>query len=405
MGPPQWMQSIRFRLTVIYSVALFVIGALVLGGIYAGLSQALDDEPISARLIEQSLVQLESGELVVVSQQIEGQLVDLETLTNERALDQLRTYSFGALALLFILSLGVGWVVAGRALRPIERITAVARDIQATDLSRRIDLAGPDDELRRLAGTFDAMLVRLDRAFEGQRRFIHDASHELRNPLATIRTNLEVALADPHASPEDLRQTAEVVDRTADRMRRVVDDLLAYARSEMPDVEHTLIDLGHLADEVIEEFDGVAEAAAVELVSHTSGDPMVRGDADALRRVLANLLTNALEHAPSGTAVVVQVAGNEDSVALSVADRGPGVPVEDRNQVFLRSWRGAGSSGRRPGGSGLGLTIVRQVVESHGGTVTVADNDGDGGACFLVSLDRAEVRPAVPESDGPFVIG
>ena len=123
-----------------------------------------------------------------------------------------------ALGMLFVGSLGVGWFAAGIVLRPIERITRVAREIQATDLSRRINLRGPNDELRRLADTFDAMLARLDAAFESQRRFIQEASHELRNPLAVIRTNVEVAMADPDASKKSSRELGAVVGRTAERM-------------------------------------------------------------------------------------------------------------------------------------------------------------------------------------------
>src|SRR5699024_5966151 len=126
-----------------------------------------------------------------------AQYQSVEQLANERALALLRTYSTTALGLLFLASLGVGWIVAGRVLAPIGRITAVARDISAGDLARRIDLRGPPDELKELADTFDAMLARLDDAFAGQQRFVQEASHELRNPLAVIRTNLDVALTDP----------------------------------------------------------------------------------------------------------------------------------------------------------------------------------------------------------------
>src|SRR5829696_8335698 len=155
------LMSARFRLTLVYSTILFGLAALVLGLLYWALAASLDDEPVHQQ----------------------WELQSLEELVNERALDQLRDYSFSALILLFFASLGVGWFVAGHTLAPIHRITAVARDIQATDLKRRIRLGGPNDELRELADTFDQMLERIDEAFESQRRFIHEASHELRNPL------------------------------------------------------------------------------------------------------------------------------------------------------------------------------------------------------------------------------
>ena len=263
---PSWTRSARLRLTLTYSLALYIIGALVLGAIYLGLARALDDEAITRRGVAAGELTLPDGRQVLVFQGFEQEFISLESAINERALDRLRQWSFGALGAMTVVSLGVGWVVAGRVLRPIGRITEVAREIQATDLSRRISLQGPDDELTRLADTFDAMIGRLDRAFENQRRFVHEASHELRNPLATIRTNIEVALADPNASAADLRQTAEVVDRTTERMGHVVDDLLAFARSEMPARELTSVDVGVLAQGVAEEFAGASEAAAVGVV-------------------------------------------------------------------------------------------------------------------------------------------
>lgn len=178
----------------------------------------------------------------------------MEALANERALMLLRSYSASALFLLFLASLGVGWFVAGRVLAPIGRITSVARDIQATDLSRRIGIGGPPDELKELADTFDAMIERLDGAFDAQRRFIQETSHELRNPLAVIRTNLDVALSDPDPDPAELRRTLEVVGRTAARMSHLVDDLLVYGRLGAPAHELGPVEIGALAAEVGEEF-------------------------------------------------------------------------------------------------------------------------------------------------------
>lgn len=201
---PPWMGSIRVRLTVLYSTVLFGLAALVVFGIYTGVSRSLDSQPVS-QSPEYLPDVLPGTDVEVIS------LEEFERRVNTRALDKLREYSFTALGLLFIGSLGTGWIVSGRVLRPIGRITGVAREIQATDLSRRIHLRGPNDELRQLADTFDAMLARLDAAFESQRRFIHEASHELRNPLAVIRTNLDVALSDPNATTEDLREVGELV--------------------------------------------------------------------------------------------------------------------------------------------------------------------------------------------------
>ncbi len=384
--PPTWARSIRVRLTLTYSLALFVVGTFVLAGIYLGLRQALDDEPFTQRYFAQNVFTSSDGDVVVMRVPVEREVRTVEQLANERALEQLRTWSFGALGALVVLSLGIGWVVAGRVLRPIGRISDVARDIQATDMSRRIDLDGPDDELTRLADTFDDMLDRLDRAFESQRRFVHEASHELRNPLATIRTNIDVALADPDASVDDLRQTAEVVDRSTQRIGSVVDDLLAFARSEIPDREERLIDIDDLVHEVGEEFAAPAEAAGIQLRIFGSTGQHVRGEPEALRRVVANLLANAIEHAPSSTSVDIDVADEADGVRICVSDHGSGVGADERHTIFRRGWRSERSRDLRPAGSGLGLSIVQQVVREHGGRVHVEQTDASGGARFVVRL-------------------
>ena len=214
---PDWVGSVRFRLTAIYSLVLFGLAAFMVAGLYAVLAVRLDEQRVY-RDYQVTRVEEVPGGFELTPTRIQAEYRSVEQLANERALALLRTYSASALLLLFLASLAVGWFVAGRVLAPIGRITAVARDIQATDLTRRIALRGPPDELTELADTFDAMLARLDEAFEGQQRFIQEASHELRNPLAVIRTNLDVALADPHPDIDELRHTAELVARTASRM-------------------------------------------------------------------------------------------------------------------------------------------------------------------------------------------
>jgi signal transduction histidine kinase len=303
-------------------------------------------------------------------------------------LTKLRNYSFGALGVLFVASLGVGWVVAGRVLRPIGRITGVARDIQATDLSRRIELPGPEDELKQLADTFDAMLARLDAAFAAQRQFTADASHELRNPLAIIRTNVDVALSDPNADPEDLRHTIEVIKRASDRMARLVDDLLALARRQEPTLEHEPVDLGAAVAEASDDF--VVPAAARNIVLDRAIAPgvTVTGDRDALKRAVANLLENAVRLAPAGSRIRLATGSEGDRAWIAVADEGPGISPEDQARVFDRFWRADKARSRSDGGTGLGLAIVRQIAESHGGQVRLQSKVGVGSS-FVIWLPVA----------------
>ncbi|MGH2760293.1 MAG: histidine kinase dimerization/phospho-acceptor domain-containing protein, partial [Actinomycetota bacterium] len=237
---PPVLRSIRFRLALVYSVVLFGLAGLVVGGLYLGLRASLHDQPIAHRFAGRGFVPGPDGRPRPAEIYL-GDYRDLEREVNARTLDQLRRLSFGALGGLFIASLGVGWVISGRVLRPIDRITAVAREIQAADLSRRIRLNGPDDELQRLADTFDGMLNRLEGAFNAQRQFVADASHELRNPLATLRTNLD--LVPDAASGEEERTLIDAAQRAAERMGRLVDDLLVLAREGTPLARRESVDL------------------------------------------------------------------------------------------------------------------------------------------------------------------
>ena len=363
---PEWARSIRFRYTLLYSGVLFGLAAIVVAAIYLVLLMNLRHEPVSA---SRGAFCPRYGDCIrLVS------LSEFERLVNSRTLKELRNYSFGALGVLFVASLGVGWVVAGRVLRPIGRITSVARDIQATDLSRRIELPGPDDELKQLADTFDA-----------QRQFTADASHELRNPLAIIRTNVDVALADPRADPDDLRQTLIVVKRAGDRMARLVDDLLALARRQEPTLEHEQVDLGVAVTEASDDF--VVPAAARNIVLDRAIGPgvVVIGDRDALKRAVANLLENAVRLAPAGSRIRLATGSEGDRAWIAVADEGPGISPEDQPHVFDRFWRADKARSRADGGTGLGLAIVRQIAESHGGHIRLQSKVGVGSS-FVIWL-------------------
>ena len=275
-------------------------------------------------------------------------------------------------------------------LRPVDRITSVAKEISGTDLSRRIELEGPDDELKALADTFDDMLERLDLAFENQKEFIHEASHELRNPLAVIRTNVDTDV-DPDARPEDLRSAGKV-GRSAERMSTLV-DLLVYARHGTRTMREEEFDLVGLVDDLAEEFAAPAEAAGLQLGKQLAAERLpVTGDSPAVRRAVANLLANAVRLAPNGTTVTVSADRFDDWNFISVADEGPGIAPENHVRVFQRFWRGDRSQARQAGRSGLGLTIVRQIVESHGGRVDLASDVGRG-STFVLWFPRSIESP------------
>jgi|GEM_PF-257462 len=381
---PPWMRSIRFRMTLLYSIMFFGLASMALGGMYWRLS---------ASFATTEALQLSPG-AVVFDPELwqETELNSLDVLVRQRALSTLQQYSYTALVLLFFVSLPVGWFVAGRVLQPIERITNVARNIQATDLSRRINLPGPDDELKRLSDTFDNMLLRLDHAFAGQRRLIHEASHELRNPLAVMRTNLDVTLSDPEATFDDYKHTAEVMSRSTDRMVHLVDDLLVYARQETDRGADEPVDVSRLVLDVGEEFFGAASKVGLALKTAATPGLWVLGNSDSLHQAMSNLLTNAFRHATDGTIVRVAAGQEQGWVWMAVEDDGPGIAKSDAERVFERGERGAGDGAASGKGSGLGLTIVRQIAEAHKGEARLLSEPGKG-STFAIWL------PALVTSD------
>lgn len=381
-----FFRSLRFRLALTFSLVVFGMAFLVIAGINYALSRSLED-PSMAQMVELNTFFDPLGNRVIVAEQIEGRLVTLEQLANERALETLRRYSVIAMVGLFPLSIAAGWVIADRALRPIGRITEVAKEIQTGDLSGRIDLAGPDDELKELADTFDEMLGRLEAGEEVQRRFIQDTSHELRNPLAVMATNLDVVLSDPGADVETYRKTAEVVRRTVDRAAQTVDDLVVFARRDVPASVRTPVALRRMAEEVVAEYVGPMEERHVE-VAWLGDDVVVKVDAEGLKRAFGNLVNNAVRLTREGSTIEIGTGRHAGFAWVGVADQGPGIDPRDHEAVFQRGWSADGSSLGDETRNGLGLAIARQIAKAHGGELTVRSVRG-AGATFVIWLPVA----------------
>jgi signal transduction histidine kinase len=299
-----------------------------------------------------------------------------------RSVDTLvRSLWVGTPGLIILVGL-VAWVLVGRALRPVEAIRAQVDEITATTLHRRVAVPNTDDEVARLARTMNGMLDRLEQASARQRAFVSDASHELRSPVSTIRAELEVASAD--ADNADWPEVAQRTLGETERLGRLVDDLLALARIDEAQgpSKRAPVDLDDL---VLEE-----NTRAHRVPVNTAGVSAARltGDERQLTQVVRNLVDNAQRHATTRVAITLQREGDE--LVLVVDDDGPGIAEADRERVFDRFTRLDEARGRADGGAGLGLAVVRRVVEHHGGTVNVVDSDpasgGLGGARFVVRL-------------------
>jgi len=387
---PAWARSVRFRLALVYSAIVFGLAALLVVGVYFGVSKSIEGQLMSQDIVIREFRRL--GPVVAVEQTVFTQTYEtLESLVTQRTLDRLRDISVIGLAGLFPVSVLIGWLVAGRALRPIEKVTSVARDIQATDLSRRIELQGPDDELKRLADTFDDMLARIEESAESQRAFIHDTSHELRNPLAVMATNLDVVMADDDASVDDYRTVADVVRRSINRITSTVEDLLTYARRDARSQRIDRVDVARLVDEIAAEFRGPASERQILVEGKAEDAPPFRADGAALRQALQNLVGNAVRLAPVASTIEIAAGSEQGWRWFGVRDEGPGIGGADQPLVWQRYWRGDGPGRADPERSGLGLAIVRQVAESHGGTVQLLSAEGSG-STFLIWIP--ESRPA-----------
>lgn len=368
MDLPPITKSLRFRLSWITSAVVFGIGGLALGVVYLAVLDTVRGLTMTRRIVTGGHSVEIDGTTLLFPQIEEQQIRTLESLVREFILNQVAAITLIVFAALFVLSLVVGWFIAGRALRPLTRITAVAEEIEATDLTRRIGLAGPPDELTRMAGTFDAMLDRLDRAFRAQRELLAQTSHDLRTPLAVIRSNVEVALDDPGATVDDWRETGQLVSRASDQMGRMVEELLAVARLEVGEVLMVELDLADVASSVATDWAARMEAAGVT-IDLDARPAVVEGDRATLDRAVGNLVDNALQMSPRGSTIALGCGSVGGWAYFAVADRGPGIDpaVVD------------GSAD----GRGLGLPIVREVARLHHGRLTADGRDGGGSAIVL----------------------
>jgi signal transduction histidine kinase len=398
LATPRFAQSIRFRLTVLYSTLLFALAAAGLAVTYLAVERATNAKPVTNVIQAQKFKRSADGREVQLGTVPVVAVEEVESEVNFRTLQVLRTYSFIALGGLFVASLGIGWVLSGRALRPVRAIARTADEIQSTDLSRRIRLGGAKDELRYLADTVDSMLDRLDEAFRAQRQLIDDASHELRTPLAIIRANLDASLAAPDATDAERDRAVQVVDRATTRMSRLVEDLLATARRDAAGLADSDVDLGLVAREAGEEFAALAAGRGLDLRYDLTGGLVVIGDHDGLRRAVGNLLSNAVRLSPAGGVVTVAAGRAGGWLWVAVADQGPGIPAADQARVFDRFWRGGSGSGRERR-TGLGLAIVRQIVESHGGQAALHSALGQG-STFVLWLPAPDRSGDAPPPDG-----
>ena len=368
--------TLRWRLTLVYGAVAVAVGLLLLVLSLVLVQRALSVDFANSRGVG---VRLPSGQLLTFGA-FQDQL-------RAEAMGRLLSQGLLALALLGALGVALSYFLAGRVLQPLQDITAAAQRLSAERLDARIALSGPQDELKQLADTFDAMLGRLEASFEAQRRFVADASHELRTPLAVMRTEVDVALADPDASNEDLRASACVVRDATMRADRLVDSLLLLARSDRLEADglplRELVELQDVAAQALAAVRKEVVARGLQVATSYAPAPVL-GDAGLLERLAGNLVENAVRHNVDGGWVRIDTGIVQGRARLEVSSSGPVVPSEQVAGLF-EPFRRHGTARTSRRGAGLGLAIVRAVAQAHGGTA-VASARPEGGLIVTVDL-------------------
>jgi signal transduction histidine kinase len=391
--------TLRVRMALLYGGLVLLVGVSLLFTSLVLLDHALASLPLFRT----------RGAITITDSSGQTFSVDVKDVSDQArhiSRDYLLHTGLVYFAIIVVIGASGGYLLAKQALRPIAKVTQLAQQLSTETLDQRIHLGGPDDELRELADTFDAMLGRLDAAFDSQRLFVANASHELRTPLTVIRTELDVTLSDPKASKEELRRMGQDALTATERAQRLVGSLLVLARlqagvsSELETHEPV-----NLADMVPGVLDSIrAEAAARKITveddvepAHTVGDPYL------LERLIGNLAENAVRHNVEGGWLRLSCGETADRAWLHVSNGGAVIPSGEVEALFEPFRRGKVRTGSR--GAGLGLAIVRLIVEAHHGRVQAAAPPF-GGLALRIDLPRtwggarAEQRPAGKVSVG-----
>jgi signal transduction histidine kinase len=391
--------TVRARLTVLYTGLFAAGGAIIVVVGYvlvAQLGVPGESQPLSPTVLQNFAAQCQAGQR---GNRLNKPLIaqctnylEQQGAQNQRnlTLSHLLEYSLITLIAVIALAAVLGWIFSGRALRPLHRITAAARGASQHNLSARVALTGPHDELRQLAETFDEMLDRLEGAFEGERRFIANASHELRTPLAVMRTTIDVVLDDPDASSGDLRAMGTDVRAAVDHAEQLIAAMLILARNERGLALRDQFDLATIAEDVLD------TAHVGDLRVHTSLEPaVISGDPVLAERLVANLVDNAVRYNVADGDVWIDTAITPDGGELTVTNTGPLISDADVDRITKPFQRLDDRTAHE--GFGLGLTIVLSIASIHGGTVLLSPHHG-GGLTVTVTIPTAVTTATVPSA-------
>lgn len=377
-------RTVRLRLALLYGGVFFISGVVLLALIYGAVAHThrAYTQVLPAPLIGSSSSRAAPSPLPPGIHTIKVSTVN--ALQRNADLHLLAFVSLIALAIMAVASMGFGWLIAGRVLRPLRTITTAARNISATNLHQRLALEGPDDEFKELGDTFDGLLARLEQSFRSQRQFVANASHELRTPLARLKTLAQVALADPAANVASLRAAHERVLVSEQQLEGLIDALLDLASSERSLEHREPVDLTAITEEVIAARSQEIDHRNLQLKAALDG-AQVKGDRQLIERLVANLLDNAIRHNLTGGRIDVRTATTATGALLSVANSGAVIAPAELERLALPFQRLGTERTSRDDGHGLGLSIVHAIAAAHAATINLRANP-DGGLDIQVSF-------------------
>jgi len=394
----RWPRRLRTRLAVFYALLFLLAGAALLALTYAAARYLLPG-PGPWPKAWQHLTAWESR-MIGVCGQLPNRGIGLHPGCahlnavlgrppgpRSEVLGMMRQASGIGLVVLVVAAAGLGWLAAGRALRPVRSLTEAARRASELRLGQRVALEAPDDELKELADTFDVMLDRLDAAFTSQKRFVANAAHELRSPLTRMRTAVEVTLSKPTRTPEQLEAMAARIMRSVERAEATVEALLALATSELGPTAQETIDLATVAEDALDATQPAIDRRKIK-VEAALAPAQTRGDRVLLERMIGNLVENAVRHNDDGGWIAVRTSRQNGSAVLEIANTGPNVAA-DQIPTLFEPFARADQRLNHADGVGLGLSIANAIAGAHRATITARPRPGGG-------LDMSVTIPAVP---------
>jgi len=386
--PLSWLRrhrhTARLKLTAVYG-GLFLLSGVALLAITYLLARATD---------KPSYIEVSGHDFRTIPQSAVGHLHQLQaavaTYQSGRDLSHQLIESGVALVIMAVVAVLLGWIVAGRALRPLSTITATARRISATNLHERLALDTADEEFKQLGETLDSLFARLEATFEAQRHFVANASHELRTPLTRERTLLQVALADP-STLDMWRSTGEELLVSNREQEALIEALLALASSEGGVERHELIDLTDIVEAVLRIVRSDGDRLRIHVHTDTASAPL-EGDPDLIERLVGNLIDNAIGHNIAGGSVEIATATKDGQAVLSIANTGPVIPPTEVDRLFQPFQRLDTRRAGHTDGHGLGLSIVKAIADSHG-AVVAAQAPPSGGLIVNVAFPSGAATP------------